>query len=240
MFYQFNNVEIFYKRANQGSKTVLLMHGFGADSKAMDCLFYFFKNRGYSVLSVDFAGFGQSEEPKNTWSIYDYADSVEELIRSLKLSSVIGVGHSFGGRVGLILASRGVLSSLILIDSAGLKPRRKPLYYIKVYSYKLGKKLGLKQDNAGSADYQSLTNNMKATFTKVVNEHLDKILPVIYIPTLILWGEEDMETPLYMAKKLNKKIKDSSLIILEGGHYSYMDSYEETCVQMEKFICSQE
>ena len=238
MFYQFNNTRIYYKRVEQGGKTVLLMHGFGADSRAVDCLFYFLKNRGYSVISVDFAGFGQSDEPFTPWSIYDYANSIKAIIEQLGLREVVGVGHSFGGRVGLILASQNAIDGLVIIDGAGLKPRRNLRYFLKLYGYKFAKLLGSHPKNAGSKDYRSLSVNMRQTFVKVVNEHLDALLGDINIPTLILWGKSDRETPLYMAKKLHKRIRNSSLYVFDGGHYSYIDSYADTCIRMEEFLCS--
>ncbi|MBO5223310.1 MAG: alpha/beta hydrolase [Clostridia bacterium] len=238
MFLYYNQTRIYYKRENQGGKTVLLMHGFGADSKAVDCLFYFLKNRGYDVISLDFPGFGESAEPYEAWSIYDYAECVKYIINTLSLNNVVGLGHSFGGRVGLILASEGYLSALILIDSAGLKPRRNPTYYIKVYAYKIRKFFKLKTDNAGSADYKRLSVNMRASFVKIVNAHLDGILNKIRIPTMILWGKNDKDTPVYMAKKLRKTIKNSILHIMDGGHFSYIDSYNETCMHVENFLCS--
>jgi pimeloyl-ACP methyl ester carboxylesterase len=79
---------------------------------------------------------------------------------------------------------------------------------------------------------------MKQTFIKVVNEHLDYLLGDITVPTLILWGKSDKETPIYMAKKFHKNLKNSTLYIFEGGHYSYVDSYIETCLKMEEFLCS--
>lgn len=238
MFLTYKYTRIYYKRENQGGKTVLLMHGFGADSKAVDCLFYFLKNRGYDVVSIDFPGFGQSEEPYGAWSIYDYAECVEYVIKTLTLESVVAVGHSFGGRVGIILASKKLVDALILIDSAGLKPKRSPLYYLRVWSYKLRKKLKMNTDGSGSSDYRSLSVNMRASFIKVVNEHLDELLPLIQVPTLILWGRNDKDTPLYMAKKLNRGIKNSIMYIMDGGHFSYLDCYNEACMYMENFLCS--
>jgi pimeloyl-ACP methyl ester carboxylesterase len=237
LFFNDNNVKVFYKRENKGGKTVLLMHGFGASSKTVDCLFYFLKNRGYDVISIDFPGFGQSDEPFG-WSIYDYANCIAEFIQALSLKNVIAVGHSFGGRVGIVLASANKVDALILIDSAGIKPIRTPKYYIKVALYKAKKRLKLSTKKAGSEDYRSLSINMRATFVKVVNEHLDNLLSKITIPTLILWGKNDKDTPVYMAKKINKNIRNSVLFIMNGGHYSYLDCYNETCMYMENFLCS--
>lgn len=238
MFFNYKHTRIYYKRENKGGKTVLLMHGFGADSKAVDCLFYFLKNRGYDVISLDFAGFGQSDQPSGAWTIYDYADCVTTLISALCVNSVTAIGHSFGGRVGIILASKNIVDSLILIDSAGLKPKRNPLYYARIIIHKVRKKLKIPSSKAGSKDYRSLSVNMRSTFVNVVNSHLDGLLSKIKVPTLILWGNKDKETPLYMAKKLNANIANSSLYVLDGGHFSYIDSYIETCSHMENFLCS--
>jgi len=238
LFFYYNNTQVFYKRENRGGKTVLLLHGFGASSKTVDCLFYFLKNRGYDVISIDFPGFGQSNEPFGVWSIYDYADCVDAFIQYLSLKNVIVVGHSFGGRVGIILASNNKLDALILIDSAGVKPIRTLKYYLKVAIYKARKRLKLSTKRSGSEDYRSLSINMRATFVRVVNEHLDKLLSKITVPTLVLWGKQDKDTPVYMAKKINKCIKNSVLYIMNGGHYSYLDCYNETCMYMENFLCS--
>ena len=45
----------------------------------------------------------------------------------------------------------------------------------------------------------------------------------IVAPTLLVWGTEDKDTPIYMAKKLNKLIKDSAIIRFEEcGHFCYL------------------
>jgi pimeloyl-ACP methyl ester carboxylesterase len=90
----------------------------------------------------------------------------------------------------------------------------------------------------GSADYKSLSPVMKKTFVSVVNDHLDNLLREIAVPTLILWGKRDRETPPYMAKRIRRRVKNSRLVMLEGGHYVYIDAFLPCCVETEKFICS--
>lgn len=233
----YNGVELFYKRNLTGGTPILLLHGFGASSKAMDCLFLFFSKRGYDVISVDFAGFGKSEQPKTEWTIYDYAHSISAILRAENVTKPIVIGHSFGGRVAIILGASREAQKLILVDSAGIKPRRSIGYYVKVYWYKLCKKLRLPTHNLGSKDYKTLSPVMKKTFVNVVNEHLDGYLPTIDVPTLILFGKYDKETPPYMAKKLNEGIKNSKLKFLQGGHFSYVDDFLNACALMEEFLC---
>lgn len=149
---------------------------------------------------------------------------------------MIVVGHSFGGRVGLRLAVNGKCDKLVLVDSAGLKPHRKLSYYIKVYGYKLKKKLGINTDNCGSQDYCGLSPIMKRTFVNIVNTYQDKELASVKIPTLIIWGRTDSDTPLYMAKKYHKYITNSRLIVYsEGGHFCYLAESDRFIMNLRSF-----
>ena len=151
------------------------------------------------------------------------------------------LGHSFGGRISLILASEQhaefKVEKLLLVDAAGIKPKRGIKYRYKVFAYKLKKALGLKPKNAGSSDYKQLPLHMKSVFVRVVNTHLNKLLYKIDCPTLIVWGALDLDTPLYMAKKLNKHIKKSQLIVFDdAGHYAFLDKPLEFNAIVNAFV----
>lgn len=66
---------------------------------------------------------------------------LETFVAALGIESPILIGHSFGGRVSILYASRNHTHKVILVDAAGAKPRRSLKYYYKVYTYKLGKQL---------------------------------------------------------------------------------------------------
>lgn len=76
----------------------------------------------------------------------------------------------------------------------------------------------------GSSDYKALSPEMKETFKSIVNTFLEPYAKKMTVKTLIVWGNEDKETPLYMAKRLNRLIKNSRLLLLDGGHFSFLDS----------------
>ncbi len=119
------------------------------------------------------------------------------------------------------------VQKIILTGSAGLKPKRKLSYYVKVYTYKILKRFlpssALK--NFGSSEYKNLDDVMKLSYIKIVNEHQDKEVNKVKNQTLIIYGEKDKETPIYMAKKLNKLIKKSTLrIIKDVGHFAFIDN----------------
>ena len=119
---------------------------------------------------ADCAGFGKSAEPKAPYTVADYAADVLSLADGLGAERFALVGHSFGGRVALELAAHHPerVCALALVDAAGLRPRRKPSYYLRVAAHKVLKRLvgsGLR----GSSDYRALSPVMKATFVNVVN-----------------------------------------------------------------------
>jgi pimeloyl-ACP methyl ester carboxylesterase len=160
--------------------------------------------------------------------------------------------HSFGGRVTIYLASEDqtLFRRLVLVDAAGIRPKRTLKWYFRTYTYKLGKRLkkyrwiarlfhiSARQKNAGSAEYRSLGNElMRSIFVKVVNHDLTDRLSRIKNSTLLIWGANDTDTPLYMGQIMEKRIPDAGLVVFEGaGHFSYADQYARFCSVLKAFF----
>ncbi|MDF2676032.1 MAG: carboxylic ester hydrolase [Bacillota bacterium] len=222
---------------------VLLLHGWGGNIKTMLPIFNVLKDK-CRVVTLDLPGFGESSIPDKPWNSFDYAEFMKKFIDSLGMKKIILFGHSHGGRISIILSSKyqDFVNKLILIDSAGVIPKRKINYYIKVYGFKFMKKVYItlvrgssKEEKLekfykkfGSTDYKESEGIMRQTMVKVINDNLQSLLPSINAPTLLIWGENDEDTPLYMGKIMEDKIKDSGLIIMKkAGHYSYIDCYDQ-------------
>ncbi len=186
---------------------------------------------------MDFNGFGETPEPQIPYGVGDYAGEVLSVLEKEGVKNAIFVGHSFGGRVAIEIAAKfsDAVRGLVLVDSAGLKPRRKLSYYAKIFVHKFLKKLGFK-GLKGSKDYQVLSFIMKETFKKVVSYDQTYLLKDISVPTAIFWGNCDKETPPYMARKFEKNIKDSKLFWLDGGHYAYVDDLKKFATILSAFI----
>ncbi|MEG2107890.1 MAG: alpha/beta hydrolase [Clostridia bacterium] len=215
-------------------KDVVFLHGWGADLRAF--LFVARELNCRSVL-VDFYGFGKTPHPDFPLTVADYANGVIEVLNKCNIKKAVLVGHSFGGRVAIEIASKfpNLVEKLVLIDSAGIKPRRKLKYYFKILLHKILKRFGKGQK--GSADYCQLSNVMKKTFINVVNYNQKPLLKFISADTAIFWGTLDEDTPLYMARILNKKIKSSHLFLLtNAGHFSYLDSRVEFLAILKAFL----
>lgn len=220
---------------------VIVLHGWGANINTVMSIVNTIKDR-FRVHAIDLPGFGESEEPKFAIDGFEYAEILREYMDKKGIKKAILIGHSFGGKLSIILGSRYPerVEKIILINSAGLIPNRSIKYYLKVYSFKAlkllyrnlifwekdDKKMEKFYKKFGSTDYKDAGGVMREILVKVVNENLEGLLSDIKAPTLLIWGDEDTATPLYMGEKMEREIKDSGLVVLKGtGHYSYLDDY---------------
>lgn len=217
---------------------VVLMHGWGCNHTTLASIENFLVP-DFKVYNVDFPGFGKSSEPEDVWGVEDYTRLMEKFFEAEKIENPILLGHSFGGRVGILLASRLKIRKLILVDAAGIKPRRTLAYYYKVYTYKavrhtlpllFGKAkaeelLNKYRKKVGSSDYSQASQKMRMIMSRVVNEDLKYALPKIKCPTLLVWGTNDTATPISDARKMEKLIPDAGLVEFPGiGHYSFLEN----------------
>lgn len=221
---------------------IVFLHGWGADKNSFLWLKDNFKDK--SLIFLDFAGFGDTPEPKIAFSLSDYVQELKDLLDNFEIHSLVLVGHSFGGRVAIkfsfLYQNEYDIFKICLVDSAGIKPRRNLKYFFHYYRFKFYKKFlpnSQKLKTFGSSDYKKLSKIMKLTFIKVVNEDLSTISKFITHDALIIWGKNDTETKLYMAKKLNKYIKNSRLVIFNNaGHYSFLDKPFEFANLLDSFV----
>ena len=244
-----NGLNFHYTVQGSGSP-IVLMHGWGCNLTTLASIEKV-AAESHTVYNVDFPGFGESEEPHEVWGVELYTQLIEKFIEAEGIENPILLGHSFGGRVGILYSSRNKVKKLILVDAAGVKPRRSLKYYFKVYTYKLGKKLmpliygkkgaqeRIEQMRAkrGSSDYNNASPMMRAILSKVVNEDLKHCMPKISAPTLLIWGENDTATPLHDAQIMEKLIPDAGLVSFPGcGHYSFLDNPIQFAAVLRSFI----
>ena len=130
-----------------------------------------------------------------------------------------------------------LIKKIILVDSAGMKPRFNLKTKCKILKYKLLKKLGFKQENKGSSDYKNLSPIMKKTFSNVVNFFLEEYAKHIKAETLIIFGEKDKAMPVYMGKRLQKLIPDSALLVFKNAsHFAYLDNFSDFVIIAKNFL----
>lgn len=258
----FKGTKIYYEIIGSGEELFVFLHGWGANLDFMKNLM-FSVGKDNSCLLIDFPPFGKSEEPLQSWSLSDYVDLTAKIIfeaqnqlqnnekeqdiislenkKKTQIKAVSAIfAHSFGGRVAIKGLAEAKLESkrLILLSSAGIKPKFSLKTRLKISRYKFLKKIGSKKaEKFGSSDYKILSPVMKQTFSKIVNEDLSLYCPKIKAKTLIIFGENDKETPPYMAKKLNKLIPNSKLYLIKGaGHFAYIQNAAQVVPIIYSFL----
>jgi pimeloyl-ACP methyl ester carboxylesterase len=101
----------------------------------------------------------------------------------------------------------------------------------------LGVDVDKRVKSAGSADYRALSDEMRRVFVRVVNQDLKMYLPMIKSPSLLIWGENDMDTPVEFARIMEKKIPDAGLVVFPGaGHYSFLDRFGQYITVVRTFF----
>ena len=250
-YIQLNGKQIALVDTKVGEDIVFVLHGWGAMIESIMPIVNVLKDK-YRVIAYDAYGHGDSDAPDEVIGGEEYMELLHALYDYFGVESAHCVGHSFGGKTLTLFASRypEKVKRLVLIDASGVKPKRKLSYYVKVYSFKLMKFLyraaffwkdreeAMKSfyRNHGSDDYRAADGIMRKVFVKVVNENTEDVFAKIKAETLLIWGDKDDATPLYMAEVFEKKIPGAGLVVLEGGHYSYLDAFGQFSAVLRSFL----
>lgn len=218
------NYELLKSQINN-KETILFIHGWGSNLENMKVLTCY--QEKYNLLFIDLPGCGKTQEPNSPLLYDDYLNLIDDLVKELDIQLTYLVGHSFGGKLSIGLALRHInIKGLFLISPSIIKPKRKLNYYVKVYIYKILKKLNLlnyfNKNLFGSTDYKNASEIMKKTLVNIVNYSLEEKLIDIKQPTILLWAKNDEQTPFYMANIAKTLIKNSEIISLEGSHFAYL------------------
>ncbi|MBQ7046086.1 MAG: alpha/beta hydrolase [Clostridia bacterium] len=244
-------IDINYIVEGEGADVVLL-HGWGSSTDAYRGVINALKHK-CRLFALDFPGCGKTPAMSSPWTLGDYCNLVLEFIKSLNLNNPIMIGHSHGGRVILKMAGSGMVSpsKIVLIDSAGLIPKKSLRQKARAKSFKAIKTVltlpGIKNHSEpllqkareyyGSADYNAAPEVLRKTLVSLVNTDLTDILPNIKASTLLIWGDNDTATPLSDGEKIKSLIKDSGICVLKGtGHFSFVEKPFEAHAILNSFL----
>ena len=240
---QISGVNMHYELYGAGEKRVVLLHGWGCSGDLMKTVGEHL-SKDMTVLAVDFPAHGKSSQPLAPWGVPEFAACLKELLAKLDFMPCSVIAHSFGGRVTIELASADadMFDRIILTGAAGIRKQSDDRATQKTSTYKKLKSLvesarklrifGNLPDRwqeiliqkYGSKDYAALSPEMRKTFVKIVNYDQSEKLAAIKNSTLLIWGDKDTETPLWMGQQMERKIPDSALIVLNGGtHFAYLE-----------------
>ncbi|MEO9477143.1 MAG: alpha/beta hydrolase [Cyclobacteriaceae bacterium] len=239
-------IAIKYYEMGEGQPMVIL-HGWGS-SKEVFKRFITYYSKKFRVFAPDLPGFGESETPKIPWTVYDYQEFLVAFLEALAIDNPLLVGHSHGGRISVVHASKNKTKGLILLGSAGVR-----IVPLKVRLIKVAKKVifvfgdnkvSLTINKAlnsifASKDFKSAAQSEfhKKTIVAVINEDLRHLMPEIDSPTLLIFGKNDKDTPISHGKIMHKLIAGSKLEIIENaGHYTFLDAESAVLLKIDKFL----
>lgn len=230
------------KITGSGDETVIMLQGWGTDLGVYDSVADAINDK-YRFVQFDLPGFGGSDEPEEPWNVDAYADFFCRFVQALDIKKATLIGHSYGGRIIIKLAARDNLpfeiKNIVLIDSAGIMPKRSFKQKFNIKKYKIIKKIvNVKliyalfpeliddwRSRQGSADYRNASPIMRQCMVMAVNEDLTELLDKIKQDTLLIWGDMDTATPISDAKLMEERIPGSGLAVLKGcGHFSFLEN----------------
>ena len=229
-----DNLKINYIKKGTG-KTVLILPGWGTVINTYNTLLNSISTYA-NVLCLDMPGFGESDEPKNSWNLDDYITFITKFIKSQNINELDVIGHSNGGRIIIKLMSKRDLgfkiNKIILIGSAGIVHKKTISQRIRIPNL-----LDKVKNYFGSSDYKDSSPIMRETMVKLINEDIRSYLPNIKVPTLLIWGENDTATPIKDAEIMEQMIPDAGLVKVKGcSHYVFLENPSYVNIVIANFL----
>lgn len=238
-----------YQKTGSGKKTLLMLHGWADPSptfdKLVDCL-----KKDFTILRLDLPGFGGTQLPDRPWDLEDYAEFVNDWLIKINQSKVDSlIGHSFGGAVAITGLANGSLKAdrLVLINSAGVR-RKKTIRKstlkaaaktakLPLYLLPAGRRTKIKKRLYASLGSDiTLLPHMEATFRRIIGQDVQPAASTLKLPTLLIWGDRDNQTPIADGHRLNKAIANSRLEILPGGHFIHQERAQMVAGFIKEFM----
>ena len=234
-----NGVFVNYNDVGRG-EAVVLIHCWGQNIQMMEPIGNNLINK--RVVIIDLPGHGKSEEPKEAWTVYDYASCIHTLLTNLKIDEPILIGHSFGGKISLVYASKYKTKKVIGLACPFKKQIVKLSFKTKALKFAkkipvLNKLEGFAKKHIGSTDYKNASEMMRKIMVLTVNTDITEDVKKIKCPTLLIWGTNDLQVSIDDAYELEKLIKDCGVVVYDGcTHYAYLERLDQTLRVIKSFI----
>jgi pimeloyl-ACP methyl ester carboxylesterase len=249
-----NGLEIAYERAGEGPPLVLV-HGAAVDSRMWQPQAADLADE-FTVVAWDEPGAGRSSDVPADFGLPDYANCLAALIGAVALGPAHVAGLSWGGTVVLELYRHHpeLVATLILIDTyAGWKgslPEEEvrarvegmrqmlavPAHYLDLPGWFAGDRpaafVPLLEEMAADVRPESLRH---ALLVQAETDQRD-LLPQITVPTLLIWGEQDVRSPLNIARQFEHEIPATKLVVIpQCGHVSNLEQPERVNEAVREF-----
>jgi pimeloyl-ACP methyl ester carboxylesterase len=230
-------------------KLLVLLHGWGDSAKGFQNLQAALAKK-YKVLAVDLPGFGGTEAPISVWGLDEYAQFVAHFLDKVGEKKPLAIiGHSNGGGIAVRGLAKEWLHTdkLVLLASAGIRGTQKGrIGAIKVMT-KIGKTLTMplpksmkrrlrQKVYAAVGSDMLVAEHLQETFKRVVSDDVRDDAARLTVPTLLLYGEQDQDAPVWYGEAFHQAIDGSTLEVLSGGHFIHLEQPERVVRAIEGFL----
>jgi pimeloyl-ACP methyl ester carboxylesterase len=252
--------KIHYLEGGSGP-TVILLHGLGVDSSSWAATSPALA-KSFHVFAPDQIGFGLSDKPLMPYRVATFVDFLDGFYKQTGITKATLVGNSLGGWIAAAFALKypEKVEKVVLVDAAGLSPARwggpqltreaamqlnpatredmRKILHVVFYNKQMVTDQLVETAFAGK-----LKKNDGFTTTQVIesivrgDDLLDGKLGALRAPTLVVWGREDVLTPLGIGKALHEDIKGSELLVIDRcGHAPQLECAGAFNAALIKFI----
>jgi haloalkane dehalogenase len=243
----------FRESGSPDAPVALLLHGYPQSSFMWTGVMPALADAGWRAVAPDFAGYGDSEpDPPATWE--RHIESLERFRLELGIRSCVLVVHDWGGLIGLRWACEhpDAIRALV-ISSSGFFPDGKWHGMAKVL-----REAGTGEQMIGAVDRDVFGNVMRGSIDGIGEEAIDEYwkayadetrrrghlelyrsgdfsklegydLAELGLPTLLLWGEDDEFAPVAGARRFQRELPDTELVVVNGAHHFVWEDAPAEC-----------
>jgi pimeloyl-ACP methyl ester carboxylesterase len=198
-----------------------------------------------NLLAINLPGWGGSEKPQDTWGLADYSSFVREFLQKLGINKPILIGHSVSGAIAVeLLASGFPAKKLIIISGAIIREKsiRKQAVFIgaKIFRFFfpfISKRW--RQRLAGKAlspDYVQ-AGELEDIYKRLISEDRKESFSRLSLPIILIWGQDDQDTPYVQAERLQGLQKSAILETISGaGHYCFLDQPQKFRTLISRYL----
>jgi pimeloyl-ACP methyl ester carboxylesterase len=224
---------IFGEAYGDGPVQVVWLHGWGRTSADFASAAALLAHEGIASVALDLPGFGVSPLPATAGGAALYARLLTPVLADISAGPLVLVGHSFGGRVATVVAATpgDHVRALVLTGVPLVRrefPPRSPLAYRVVRALRRrglisDARMEVARQKYGSSDYRRASGLLRDIVVASVNESYEDELSRISVPVALVWGENDHEVPVDVARRalaLLSNSADAALdVVLDAGHF---------------------
>jgi N-formylmaleamate deformylase len=233
-----------------------LLHGLTANGACWTALAHAIEG-DYDVIMPDARGHGKSSVPDYGYRYEDHANDVVGLIKALRLSPPILIGHSMGGMIAAMVASRnpGLLRCLILADPTFLSAKVQREIRDSDVADQHRRYLNMSLDDVVAEARIRHPDRSLDTIERIARARLQtslgafdvltppnpnymQVVSAVEVPGLLVIGSAGVVSPDVAAhlQRLNPRLQ--VVLIPEAGHGLHYDQPERFAVVVKSFLRS--